>query len=245
MYFINLFNSFKGKKGFQQVDWVMSMIIFMSYLFLFFIVIRTHIIPSTENTSLISIVEQEYMDEVTYFAEKIPLIIKNSQPSFYEPIVLAFPENWNSTKLITSGNFQVINNNKIIILSNTTEVKEEFIAETESFSINNVAPPLSSEEDSATIQKFNVFVDDAIANEIYYSGKIIIKDSTITIDDSMVDEEFNYKNYNSVANYNLKDSILVDSYLFAETTGIYTFFDSLDLDEHIIVQTFNLGNFTD
>lgn len=93
------------KKGAVEVDWIVSLGIFLVFLSLFFIYLAPYSIRQPDvSENLLSGVEDAIRENATWQAARIPVLI-NSNTSSTEPIILQFPLSWNNLSFSDNTSF--------------------------------------------------------------------------------------------------------------------------------------------
>jgi len=109
-----------NKKGFIEVDWIVSIAIFLIYLTFFFI----YLAPFTEeqpeaSDALLARVESNLRDNVTWYVQRVPIFI-HSNISSLEPLIATFTFNWKNLSLSDNASF-FRQENKLIFKENIHE----------------------------------------------------------------------------------------------------------------------------
>ena len=82
------------KRGTSQVDWAISLALFLIYVIWFFIFVRPTFLQDNVQESLINIVEDNFKEDYKWTVSKLPIMIHTNITNTYEPIILDFPYSW-------------------------------------------------------------------------------------------------------------------------------------------------------
>lgn len=98
-------------KGILDVDWIISLAIFLTFLTYFFIYLQPLLHDEPDRTGTMLLNARDYIVEnTTWYAQRIPVIIHSNQTS--EPLLVDFPHRWGNTSL----NNSLLHNNRIAFI---------------------------------------------------------------------------------------------------------------------------------
>jgi len=158
------------KRGLTQIDWVMSIAIFMVFIALLFLFVRPNY--SQQNLlPIINVIEKNFENDVSLTVNKIPYFSKNNF-SQNEPVVLVFSNEADENKVSLPDNRSlVIINDKIFFYGND---KEYIITSNQNYAKKNETFDLVANAGSTIIpsKNFEVGFNGGLINNITYYGKL-------------------------------------------------------------------------
>jgi hypothetical protein len=93
-----------NKKG-GHVDWVISMGIFITYIFALFILLRPGVKPTFKPVDLLDIVQDNFEDEVLWTVKKVPLFIRTCSSGAAGTSTISVDDKANNWNLRTVKNY--------------------------------------------------------------------------------------------------------------------------------------------
>ena len=163
------------KRGVTQVDWAISLALFLLYVAWFFIFINPMFLEDNTQEALLSIVEDNFKDGYRWEVRKIPLIIYTNTTNSYLPIVEEFNYNWtlSNTKLANNKEF-LLDNGKIIFLADVNaQTKYLWLMNSnENYTMKTNTIDLNANETTATTgNNLKVEFVNGLYNTIYYKNR--------------------------------------------------------------------------
>ncbi len=219
-----------GKRGQVQVDWAMSLSIFLLYITWFFLFIRPSFMPAQDINAMFSSAEEGFKENISWSIELLPVFVKSNVTSIDEPVVADFSYNWltNNTGFKDRRYF-VIDEDKLFFLGNLTNRSIFWVAHSEeNYILNPVTKNLYANEVFASVNKHGFKTDfkDGLPSAIAYNDKQRMSSFKIELNDKEIDAgkvtntTFNLTSI--LAKYKMESSsINHSSYVFAESTRIY------------------------
>ncbi len=110
------------KKADSQIDWAMSLGIFLLYIAWFFVFIKPQFIEKTNMQSAVQNLENNFLDDLVWQISKAPILIDSEITNQKEPVIVDFPYNWSSSNMYLYRSF-IFDNNKLIFLYDLNETK--------------------------------------------------------------------------------------------------------------------------
>ena len=115
------------KKGLNQIDWAISIGVFMLYISWFFILIKPFYVPITTSPE-ISVLEKAFASELKWNLNMYPLVVTSDIYRSNAPIAIDFPFNIDKDNLIFSSElYSDLNNDTLYFLADLSPGKNLFI----------------------------------------------------------------------------------------------------------------------
>lgn len=168
---------FSKKRGLNQVDWAISLGIFLIYIAWFFIIIRPVVDQNMDAMPLSNIIKEDLNNEIAWQIEKTPIFIKSSYNLTDHPIFLNFTPAYGENK------FSMLNDKEYFYYDNKIMV----IADANDF--------FWIVESNATYNKTDYYFDIVKNADTVSTGKNL----SIKFNSSLADE-FTYKNIEYISN---------------------------------------------
>ena len=245
------------KKGQMQMDWAMSLAIFLLYISWFFLFIRPNFAPPTDLYSLFSLAEDGFRENTTWSNSLMPVFVKNNITSVDEPVIAGFAKNWlvNNTAFKDKRYF-VIDEEKLLFLSNLSEGRTIFwLAHSpdDKYTMAPVTKDLHAGDLSASVNKngFRADFKDGLLSSMTYNGKTRVEDFGISINSQKIktgqttNSTFNLTSI--TAKYKMESPMLNHtSYIFAENTKVYSYASSSQNtgNQNTLTLSFSISNYT-
>ncbi len=217
------------KGGITQVDWAISLGLFLMFVVWFFIIVRPQFLEDELQTSLADVLEDNFKTDYRWTINKLPLIVKTNITNDYEPIIADFPFSWekNHTNLDNNTEF-VLDNGKIIFIEalNQTTRLFWFINSDDNYTQKSFLKSLNANATVATTgQNLKISFKDSLYNEISYNNKVRLNNTVIWVEDEPIEIDSNSSSfYDTVAIYNIEtEAINHTSYIFPKNSVIYNY----------------------
>ena len=220
------------KRGVTQVDWAISLALFLLYVAWFFIFINPMFLEDNTQEALLSIVEDNFKDGYRWEVRKIPLIIYTNTTNSYLPIVEEFNYNWtlSNTKLANNKEF-LLDNGKIIFLADVNaQTKYLWLMNSnENYTMKTNTIDLNANETTATTgNNLKVEFVNGLYNTIYYKNKERLNNTKIYIEDDLIERENNQSIINkTIATYRIQTQAFNHTtYIFAKNSLLWNIIKS-------------------
>ncbi|MBN2422726.1 hypothetical protein JXB41_05845 [Candidatus Woesearchaeota archaeon] len=105
------------KRGLSQLDWAMSLAIFILFIAWFFIFIRPNLDLGVTKQSLFMLVKNNFFHDYEWQIEKMPLFISTEDLNNYKPVIVNFSFEWNNFKF-KGDDYFIREDNYLIFLPN-------------------------------------------------------------------------------------------------------------------------------
>jgi len=103
------------KRGTSQIDWILSLSIFLIYIAWFFAIINPQINSNSNKNSIYVVLMDKFEQEFEHVIEKTPLFLESNITAPYTPIILNYTENKSHMRFLDGRDF-IIWRNKLIFL---------------------------------------------------------------------------------------------------------------------------------
>ncbi|RMF54375.1 hypothetical protein D6745_05425 [Candidatus Woesearchaeota archaeon] len=161
------------KRGASQIDWVISMAIFLIYLAWFFIFISPLTTQPERFSSLISIIDENFKESVLWDVEKLPIIVSSPKDFELAPVIIDFGFNWTpSNSRFSDGTPFVVEDGKMFFLKDLSNGSNVFWL---SHSDYEYEPPdfffdLEANETEANTPTFRIMTDFYILKRLVFKA---------------------------------------------------------------------------
>lgn len=242
------------KKGASQVDWAISLGIFLLYLAWFFIFIRPAAEPPERATSLLSIVE-EGLASIRWTVEIVPIFVRSNISASNEPIALKYSLGWaNNSFAFSDEKFFHQDEQRLYFLASIKNTTNAFTLAHSglNYSRKNITKDLSSSASSASVNGagFRADFTDSMLSRITFSNNVKLRSFELKIDGKAIDNSLirtrTTDSSSILAKYKFTtDAFNHSSIVFAENPRVYNYVDlNLPTESHTLGIEASLENFT-
>ena len=178
-----------NKRGINQIDWVISLSIFILYISWFFLLIRPYYFPIEEDPQ-IELLEDAFVDDIIWTIYKTPLVVFSDIHTTYEPVAIDFSLG------ITEGNFAFSDNryftifeDELYFLADLKKGSNLFwlVNSDAEYNKSNIQTDLFATNYSASVSSMRATYHDGLLKKAYYKGDLVIDDLTLMRHDLLVD----------------------------------------------------------
>ena len=224
------------KKGVTQVDWAVSLGIFILYLIWFFVLVRPLFLPTVTEDPFVDNVFSGIKSYHNWDLDKLPIIYRTNLTKEYYPIYLDFPYNWSSSSIAfsDSNNF-FLSEGRLFFLKNISNstIISYMLHSSDSYTQPNVLYDITSTEKAAIVTGMRAEFNSSMLKSIHYM------DVPKLLNFSLFVNNIDISNYNSsystsrfLARYKLIGAALNhSSYVFGHNTAVHNFFDLKQIAE--------------
>ncbi|MFP4189405.1 MAG: hypothetical protein ACLFSL_00035 [Candidatus Woesearchaeota archaeon] len=232
------------KKGMAtQVDWAISLGIFLVFTFWFFILLKQMSAPELRMENTVEEIESRFKESVMFQYYQIPIYVSAEEDISYAPILARNPTNW-TNYVLDENIFSARDDEFLYFMVNLSEGDNLFIMKSSEM-LYDVAPPSeyitkSSETVSVPSENYSVRYANGILSEVYLDGVQQLNDFKTYMDDQRV---YIDNTSESTPGYLVKHNMSSDlfnlrSYIFPENSYMINFLDIYDTVASNV--TFNL-----
>jgi len=218
------------KRGVTQIDWAISLSIFLLYIAWFFIYINPSFIKDDTGEVLSYMVESKFRVDYEWNISKVPLLIYSNATRENEPIIAEFNYAWDKNKTLLGDDINFIfDNGKIIFLGNIINETNIFwlMNSVEDYNKTEEITDLNSYSTYATNSRnLSVYFENAFFSSVYYKDRVRINNTKIYVNDENMDTSGSYSESNFAAIYRINSDVFNHTtYVFAGNPGIYNYFN--------------------
>jgi len=234
---------FSKKRGLSQIDWAISLGIFLLFLVWFFIFVTPSLSSGGNTNSLVYLVEKG-LDNYRWNVYKIPLFLNSEEEypkSEFEPFFLDFSPNYglNYTIYSNKNNQELYYDsalNGIVFLNKDNILDDEnfIVGSTTKYSPEYSFYDIFSNNNRVGIRNSNFFADfsSGLISNFLYDYNLRVDDIEFLINDLELSDLGSYNVYESpiYVLYSTKTySFNLSQFVFANNPGVYGFLDFFDL----------------
>ncbi len=214
----------------SQIDWAISLGIFIVFTFWFFIVLRHYTISELQMESQTSDLVDVFRERIEFNYSEIPVFVEARSDMENVPIMVRNPSDWDNF-VLEDDIYSVQDDENMIFIADLEEGVNRFVMRT-SDSEYDIPHPLnflskSGNTVSVPGQSYNVRYPDNILNEVFYRGQQQVYDFNIRVNDNVVDIENSSEYVPGIfAEHNMTtEQFNLRNYIFADNTYMMNTFD--------------------
>lgn len=231
------------KRADTQVDWAISLGLFLLYLAWFFIFVRP-LYSQELKPANVDLLKEKFVENASWIVNRYPIIV-NSNFSFpYEPIVVDFDFGFNKTNAFIKQKSFFIGDGKLFFINNITNNSNKFylLNSEERYESFNEVSDLTATEDLAITSNMNVNFENATIIDVNFEGTKI---NSFKIFGNGIELNVNNTNFTqeqTIARYKIIGQTLNhSSYIFAKNSRIYGLINAIQ--NHNIKIEINLDDY--
>lgn len=210
------------KKGVSQIDWIVSLALFLLYISWFFVFISPQISLNPNSDASLNFLKNDFYNEFKWSLVKTPLFLSSNYSGLL-PIIVTNNFDSNDIRLNDNTPF-ILWNNKIIFLGNMSSNKETYwIIEGSSYSQNYNYQGIDAKQNKISVENMSINLQNSLIRKVKYKNNNRIKDTDFWINDDSVSVISNsLDDYGFVAIYTANlGNINYSTYIFDKNTEIY------------------------
>lgn len=224
-----------AKKGLTQIDWVISLGVFLIFLAWFFVFAAPNLSFNKKTDSLAYIIESN-LESYHWNVYRIPLFITlNRTTGFneYEPFIGTFPLQENFSYLFGGGRDYETIFGKVVFLANLSKPRNvvTVLKSNESYDTSSGFYDLSADYSRVQIKKTNFVANlkKGYVDTLDFHGKNRIRLNDMVINGILMRNTLNYTSNRIYAYYHFStNSFNFSQVFFANNPVVYNFFDTFD-----------------
>jgi len=232
----------RAKRADSQVDWAMSLGIFLLYIAWFFVFIKPQFVEKTNMQSAVQNLENSFIEDIIWRIDKVPILIDSNIINEKEPLIVDFPYDWEAENLYLYRRF-ILDNHKLIFLYNLNNTKDilwlihsDYVYNQPSFSSD-----LTITETQASNPQITVNFQNSLITSVDY-GSTSINYFNIYVDNIALNTNiYNYSNEGIAASYKVYSTANNTHYVFSNNKRIYSIINNPSNTELY----FNLNGYSD
>lgn len=223
------------KKGLTQIDWIISLGIFLIFLAWFFVFAAPNLSFNKKTDSLAYLVETN-LDSYHWNVNKIPLFISLNRSSgfnYYEPFIGKFPLQENFSYSFDGGRDYETIFGKVVFLANLTQQRNvvTVLKSKEKYDVTSGFYDLVADYSKVEIKKNNFIANlkKGYVDTLDFHGKNRIRLNDMMINGILMKNTLNYSSNRIYAYYHFStNSFNFSQVFFANNPVVYNFFDTFD-----------------
>jgi len=112
------------KRGSNQIDWAISLAMFLLYLAWFFILAKPQLDDTTDIGTLADSLLLQIVDNTSWEVKTIPLFVTASETGVNQPMIIDFPFEWSETQFaFNPSNYFALDNDELYLLGRADELE--------------------------------------------------------------------------------------------------------------------------
>ncbi len=216
------------KRGVSQVDWAISLGIFLIYLVWFFIFVRPQFVVEESPAQLLENAKENLLKQIEWEVEKRPLFVFSNITREKGGLIVDFPYSISSFAF-SDNRYFTVDKRKLFFLSNLTKGMNLFwtVNSSKNYSLPSATEELTATKSYTTTKNFRADFDSGLLNKIYFNDESRLNDFELYINDVAIDRTNNsFVNSSILGGYNIyTDGVEHKCYILAENSKIYCFAD--------------------
>ncbi|MEM3374084.1 MAG: hypothetical protein QXE31_02570 [Candidatus Woesearchaeota archaeon] len=229
------------KRAVSQLDWVMSLALFLLYLAWFFSFILPNLnFQKNKNTNLY-ILKENFITDFSYITTKTPLFIISNKTFNNKPIIIDFPYSYN----LFSEEDIIFYENKLLLLTNITQKKIINFYENLNISKNNNFYNIQSDEEKTSVNNMVVYFSNSLPKKIIYKQNSKILDINYKINSiSFNPSNFSHEKDLFLSSYKAKTgNINFSTLIFSDNHEIYFLITNPETEKYELELDLDLDNY--
>ncbi len=215
------------KKGVSQIDWIVSLTLFLLYIVWFFIFVSPQLSFNQNKDASIEFLKEEFYDEFRTTIQKTPVFVESNYTGFV-PVIMENNFGTESLRFMDSTNF-AFDESRLVFLSNMTSSKKTYwVLNNVTYSQDYVYQGISVSDDSASTTNLSINLEDSLLKDASYKEGIKIYDSDYWINGEIISpEDSSYSDYGFSVFYTTEfGNINLTTYVFYGNPRIYVRFSA-------------------
>lgn len=216
-----------NKRGDSQIDWVISLGIFLLYLAWFFIFIRPYMIQEGK-PNLVEIVSQNFDNEAYWSVQKLPIIITSGGIFSKVPIIVNIPPEYNESNSYMNNQAFMIDNSRLFFIASLNFSDVFYLTHSNSsYIMYNQITDLAASQQSAKVTDFEADFENETLTSAFYFGTRIIS-FLQQVGSQMVDTaNSSFSDKKIAARYSVTSQAAnITTYVFAYNPAIYMSYET-------------------
>ena len=212
------------KRALSQVDWVISLSIFLIYLALFFIFVKPLVVPSRNIDSLMDNLENKFLDDTQTTVERVRIFVTQNVNNQYDFIIANFTyPTWNVSNMAVSTDYFAVDEGKVFFLLNTSQTKKAALFHPLVKRKTNPQPTLIADSSHVEFGQFRATFDQELLDSIVYRQATRISNARYVVDSSAIHPGGTFTRTDVYAKYKVRDHINQTIYVPASNSQVHVF----------------------
>lgn len=213
------------KRGTSQIDWIMSLALFLLYIGWFFAFVTPSIKFDSNKDSFMILLKNDFKNEFNWELQRYPLFIEYNQTTSSKPIIIDYNFDSTEIKFLDETDY-IIWNNKLIFLANISpNIKTYWILQGIEHDNSYNYYGLNVKNNWASTENFSVSFNQGLIESIVYQEETKIQDIDYEINEvNLNPTNYSYTDFGFVAVYvSTTDNINHTSFIFANNNEVHNF----------------------
>jgi hypothetical protein len=234
-----------SKKALSQVDWAMSLGIFLLYLAWFFIVVKPLLTPSDNLNVLLDVLDSGVRENFFQDISRIRIFVPGSAGTDVEPIIIPFSEPWKESLIANSADYFVVDDGRMFFLANLSAART-FTLYHPLDALEFTAPRvIHADEERVSSGDFSAGFAGYLLDTVRFMDEERVMGFNMEVDDTALEERGSFRNMSFMAAYrNTGDYLNISQYVFADSSRVYFYITPGDRRNHSVVLEFVTFNYT-
>jgi len=218
------------KRGTSQIDWIMSLALFLLYIGWFFVFISPQISLGANKDSLMIVLKDNFHDQFSWELDKFPVFIESEKSGLY-PIVFDYNPNNSDIRFLDGTEF-VIWDSKLIFQANLTpNMTTYWVTKGGGYSHNYESTGFDRDEDQATVENMTVRFENMLLDYVNYRNQEKITDVQYRVNnEALFADNTSFEDYGFAAFYRSNSEINHTTIVFSGGKEIYNFVNTGDAE---------------
>ena len=108
----------RTKKALSQVDWAISLSIFLLYIAWFFVFVKPLITPELDMSVMLDILEDGVRSEIDLDIYRVKVFIPDSVSLEREPVIIPFNRSWPQSSIAHTADYFAVDDSKLFFVAN-------------------------------------------------------------------------------------------------------------------------------
>ncbi|MBT3720738.1 hypothetical protein HN789_04035 [archaeon] len=210
------------KKGVSQIDWIVSLALFLMYITWFFVFISPQVNFQDNQDSTITYLKDDFFNEFKWQLKKTPIFVESNHTGMV-PVIMENVFLSDNLRFADDTNHIVWKDDLIFLANLSGETKIYEILEGVSYTQTYNYKGISTDSNSASVKNASFNFENSLLNYAQYNGDERIKDIDYFINgDRMNPNASDYDTYGFVVFYNSHlGNINHTTFLFDENSQSY------------------------
>ncbi|MBC8444206.1 hypothetical protein H8D83_01335 [Candidatus Woesearchaeota archaeon] len=233
-----------NKRGISQVDWAISLAVFLLYIAWFFVFV-TPVSERAELTNLIPLVEDRLLEDISWSVYKAPMIITSNTTLINEPLIVEFP--FDIENFYLDGKYWILDRGNLIFLDNLSEEENTFwiVDSDESYSLPFVMNDLEPNSEFSSTTGFKAYFYNSMFYKADYPTQKIngVSYNLNSVSLDVTTNSFTSTPITSIYKV-INQAINHTSYIFAKNQKVYNYIDLNVEGNYIFELSFDLFKYS-
>ncbi|MFH2020112.1 MAG: hypothetical protein ABIJ34_01780 [archaeon] len=234
-----------GKRGASEIDWIMSLSIFLLYVGWFFAFILPNISIATNQKSIITFLEDDFSGAFKWHLYKFPVFIFSNITGEHIPIIIDYSSNRTDLKFANDIPLAIWNGKLIFMLNISSDTETQWLLNGGSFEQSYMGEGLDIEPETASTYNMSVSFENSLPVGATYKSKERIKRISYIINTiTFIPVNASYANLGFAGAYTARSgNINYTSIVFDRNTAIFNYLTFQENPEYSLSINMNLDDY--